>query len=1140
MKFASIQLLSFTFALCLTSVLTQAQDDSTPPPKAPRVEPASSEGQDAIKQFKYPGGFQCELFAAEPMAANIVAFHRDFQGRFFLCETFRQGKGVEDNRKHRHWMDDELQAQKVADRVAYIKKHIPDYATRYTENDDRIRLLIDSNGDGKADVAKVFSDRYNAVEMGTGAGVLSYRGNVYYTNIPSLFLLNDKNNDGVADSRVELSTGYGVRFAFRGHDMHGLIVGPDGRLYFSIGDRGYNVSPQIKDPTSGAVFRCELDGSNLEVVATGLRNPQELAFDDYGNLFTGDNNSDSGDKARFTEIVYGGDSGWRMHYQYISDRGPFNREKIWHPYNEDTPAYILPPITNISDGPSGLEYYPGTGFGEQFAGRFFLCDFRGDASRSGIRSFQLSPKGASWDLVNDEQPFWNILATDLDFGSDGKLYVSDWVLGWNGLNKGRIYSFFDPQKSESKIVKEVESILRSGMKEREVPELVQLLEHADRRVRQESQFELVARKQTQPLLAVAQNKSSTTLARIHALWGLEQLARTTPGSVTLLQSQKIAMQLADQDSQVVIATLKFLASHPPKDTSGIVRSLQHENRRVRFAAAMALQRGGKPQDATAIAKMLIENRDEDPTLRHGGIMGLVGIFERESAPQFGEVAKLAQHESASVRLAVCVAMRKVIESNRLNTYAAKTAAGPIVAQLLASKEEHIVLEAARVIHDLRVRPQMPALAGLIRNADQYLSDALVRRILNANFRVGSQATARALAKYAANPNANSKRRIEVIQWMPNWKNPPARDHLLHDWAPLTPKTRNLYDARDAMESVFNQLMESNDAIAEASILAAGKLQITSIKSGLDKMVLSTSAKSSSRVAALRSLARLDNSNVPDLIEQLMDPESGQVLSGDLKVAVFEVSAKKGIQSHADTLMRDLLKTGTLPQKQVVIAQMGTMKDPASGKLLSNLLMQLTNDELEAGLRLDVVNACKRRKSAKLKQSIGDYLAKTNAAASMTNRYFDSLEGGDRQRGQAVFFEKTEANCVRCHKISGRGGAVGPDLSGVAKERDRRYLLEAIVEPNKTIAKGFAQTKVLLDDGRVLVGLAVRENDDIMVLMDADGKETEIEQASIEDTMIGDSSMPTDLHQKLSPYEIRDLVEYLSSCKTPAENSGHEE
>ena len=284
------------------------------PPEEPSIAAASNQGQQALAGFKLPAGWQRQLFAAEPMLANPVAFGIDPQGRVFVCETFRQSKGVEDNRGRGYWLNDDLAAETVDDRVAYVKKHLKEKAADFTRHDDRLRLLVDRDGDGQADVSTVFAKQFNRISDGTGAGVLFHRGSVYYTCIPDLWKLRDADGDGVAEERSSLHYGYGVRYAFRGHDLHGLIAGPDGKIYFSLGDRGYNVladGRRWKNPESGAVFRCDADGSNLEVFAYGLRNPQELAFDDFGNLFTGDNNSDSGDQARWVYVMEGGDTGWR-------------------------------------------------------------------------------------------------------------------------------------------------------------------------------------------------------------------------------------------------------------------------------------------------------------------------------------------------------------------------------------------------------------------------------------------------------------------------------------------------------------------------------------------------------------------------------------------------------------------------------------------------------------------------------------------------------------------------------------------------------------------------------------------------------------------------------------------------------------
>jgi hypothetical protein len=122
-----------------------------------------------------------------------------------------------------------------------MKKHLGSTIDAYTRHDDRIRLLVDADGDGTADDSRVFADRFNGILDGTGAGVLAHRDTVYYTNIPRLYALKDGDGDGRSDDRAVLSEGYGVRFAYRGHDMHGLVIGPDARLYFSIGDRGLDV-----------------------------------------------------------------------------------------------------------------------------------------------------------------------------------------------------------------------------------------------------------------------------------------------------------------------------------------------------------------------------------------------------------------------------------------------------------------------------------------------------------------------------------------------------------------------------------------------------------------------------------------------------------------------------------------------------------------------------------------------------------------------------------------------------------------------------------------------------------------------------------------------------------------------------------
>ncbi len=343
-----------------------AASDPGPHPYTPKIAGASDEATRAIRTFRVPQGLRVELFAAEPLLANPVAFCLDEKGVMYVAETFRLHAGVTDTRGHMNWLDDDLASRTVADRVAMYRKYLGAEFAKYSLEHDRVRRLVDRDGDGRADGSTVFADGFNDPAAGIGAGVLARKGDVWYACIPWLWKLRDNDGDGRADRRELLHQGYGVHVGFLGHDLHGLRFGPDGKLYFSIGDRGFNVTTldnrKLSVPDTGSVLRCNPDGTELEVFATGLRNPQELAFDEFGNLFTGDNNSDSGDKARWVYVVEGGDSGWRIGYQFIAgpvSRGPWNEEKLWHPAFDGQAAYIVPPIANIADGPSGLAYDPG-------------------------------------------------------------------------------------------------------------------------------------------------------------------------------------------------------------------------------------------------------------------------------------------------------------------------------------------------------------------------------------------------------------------------------------------------------------------------------------------------------------------------------------------------------------------------------------------------------------------------------------------------------------------------------------------------------------------------------------------------------------------------------------------------------------
>jgi len=1091
-----------------------------PRPKArpPKVAPASPDGRLSMSRFKLPAGTRVELVAAEPMLANPVTFCIDAQGRFYIGETFRQQKGVEDNRYHMNWLHDDLAAQTVDDRLKMFKKYLGEKISDYALEEDRIRLLEDTNGDGKIDKASVFADGFNGILEGTGAGLLARRGKVYYTCIPKLWLLEDKNGDGRADERKPLHHGYGVRVAFRGHDMHGLCMGPDGRLYFSIGDRGYNVKTaegkQLTRPDTGAVFRCEPDGSHLEVFAYGLRNPQELAFDDYGNLFTGDNNSDSGDKTRWVYVVEGGDTGWRMYYQYLQDRGPWNRERIWYPYRSDKattdvqPAFIVPPVAHIGNGPSGLTYYPGVGLPEKYRGHFFLADFRGNAANSLVHAFTVKTRGAGFEMVGRHDYIKGMLATDVDFGYDGNLYATDWVSGWDGPGKGRLYRFVNDAGAKVAAQSNSAKLMRAGFDHRSEEELLKLLSHADRRIRQEAQFAL-ADKDAIPALTNVAASGENQLARIHAIWALGQIHRRKK-SVTL----PLRALLEDPDAEIRAQTMKWLGDAQQLEgvqdvgvrrytSTFLLRGLQDDNPRVQFFAAIGLGKAGLAESLDPLLAMLDENNNNDPWLRHAGVMGLTGIGSRDAASLLAK----GKHPKSPARLGVLLALRRLHR--------------PEIAQFLADTDRSLILEAARAIND---EPIEEATASLAELADQpNLSPALLRRVLNANFRLGKVENAAVVTRFAADASVSEPIRLEALTELRDWANPPPLDRVTGRWRPLF--RRSADQLANVIRPALGGILNGPDSVRQAGAGIAASYGIKEVGPALFSLVTDEKRPDDVRIEALRALESLKDARLSQTMKLALS-DKRPLLRAEGRRLLARLHPEKAVLSLASAL-----KSGETVEKQSAVRLLATLKITAADAILDNSLDDLLTGKVLPEIQLDLIEATRKRGTPSFKAKLAKFEAsrpKNDPLAA----YRESLAGGNVRRGRDIFFGRSSASCRRCHKVDGSGADVGPDLSSIGLEKKRDYLLESMVVPNKQIAKGFETIVLAMDDGRIHTGIIKADDGNYLHVMTPDGQVTVVPKSEVEGQSKGQSGMPADLIKNLSKSDLRDLVEFLASLKKP--------
>ncbi|HUR58667.1 MAG TPA: hypothetical protein VM029_13225, partial [Opitutaceae bacterium] len=243
---------------CLLVAGAKAADVALAKELGDYVAKADGEAERTRTALKLPAGFRAEVWARHPLLADPVAIAFDGKGRLYVAEHHRNRHGTEDDREHRYWLDDDFAARSVEDRLAFMEKWAAAGKKPmrfYTEIPDRLVCIEDRDGDGRAETTRTLALFGDPLD-GANVGVLPRDGEVWVTNIPHLWRFRD---DGKSEQLQgeKVFSGFGVKFSLHGHDMHGLVIGPDGRLYWSIGDRGFNVRTReggtVSDLWRGAV-----------------------------------------------------------------------------------------------------------------------------------------------------------------------------------------------------------------------------------------------------------------------------------------------------------------------------------------------------------------------------------------------------------------------------------------------------------------------------------------------------------------------------------------------------------------------------------------------------------------------------------------------------------------------------------------------------------------------------------------------------------------------------------------------------------------------------------------------------------------------------------------------------------------------
>jgi putative membrane-bound dehydrogenase-like protein len=1059
------------FSIAFVLVLT--------PSLAALAEPSSSISTER-GTIRVPDGFTIERVAGSPLVGHPMLANFDERGRLFIAES--AGKNL---------------------RPAELETELPNF----------VRMLEDTDGDGTFDKSTIFADK-----MTLPMGALPYRGSVYVAAPPNIWRLQDTDDDGVADKR-EILVG---KFGYNGNaaSIHGPFLSPTGRIFWCDGRHGHEFRDDVGAVTSqkrgSGIFSMRPDGSDIRMFCGGgMDNPVEVDFMPTGEVIGSVNILYT--KPRIDCLVHWQDGGVYPHQE--ASIAEFTQT-----------GDLLGPITKFGHvAVSGMCRYRSSVLGDEYKDTIFTSIFNsGKLINSKIERSGGTFKTTETEFLSSDDPDFH--PTDVLEDADGSLLLID-TGGWFRIGCPT------SQIAKPDIAGAIYRIRRAGSKSvvdprgREIDfaklplrELLALLDD-DRPAIVEHAIEEVSLRWKSDLI-LAGNFGPPTIGllkergQINLIWALaKRLDRTRTGML----------------SSLVLG-----------DVDGVTNNV-----RVAAATALADNFGEANADLIIGPELLIQFSNAKSAAFRRALARLMGVAFKGHGPLTNyELTELGEKSSAQALLG------RLAQDNELKDQ-----------EPTDRQTEHaIILAAIRIADREGTLPLLAAPSPIVRRAALITLDQMEG---------GDLSREDVVALLDTDDEPLRKAALDVISRHEGWASETLT--LLSGWlhelnlpAERASMIRGFLRTQTGDETVQKLV---SDLLLDLKLPQASRLLLLEVvaESGLPELpaswVLRIPSNFSSpypavRHQAVRTVAAFDSDAFDDQLLKLAHDEQQSV---DLRIDALAAGATRRTTAK-DAELAFLLSQMTedaaplqklaaartavsLPlsesQRHNLAKQLGTAGPLTVGILLQEFSSDLNTDltkavlssleKLPENLRLPKAELLALLEStpeplrSDVQKFVDSRLSETSNEVALQKRQ-SQLTAGDAARGREIFFGKITA-CSGCHTVAGQGGKVGPDLTKIGAIRKQRDLLEAIVFPSSSFARGYRTWSIVTDRGRVHSGLITRETTDSLMLRKSDLSEVRIPRGSIEGMSESTTSvMPNGLDHRLTNQDLSDLLEYMLSLK----------